>query len=102
MFRIKNVFLKARVGFHFYKKLWISSAGLNLLLIFLQNPIESTLLIKIFLIGLIFAEYKYLDTNNKLLFYKNFGITPLNLFIYTVFLDLVLSILMYKIINLIQ
>lgn len=101
MISLKSIFLKARVGFHFYKKLAITSAGLTILLIFLRNPIEATLLIKMVFLALVFAWFKFFDPNDKLLFYKNFGITPESLFIYNAFLDFLLSVFLYKLANLI-
>lgn len=91
-----NLLLSLKLSFQFYKQLIISSASLTLILIFLENLIEVIFLVKIFIIGLIFLHKRFLESRDSLLFYKNFGITPLFLFTYCLFTDLILSLLIYK------
>lgn len=93
---IHNFLLRLRLSFHFYRKLIISSACLSLILFFFGNVIEVILLIKIFLIGLIFLHKRFFEARDSLLFYKNFGISPLFLFSYCVLADFFLSVVIFK------
>lgn len=100
MIQLKNFLFRIKLSFLFYRKLIISSAVLTLILIFFENPLELIFLVKIFLIGLIFLNFRFFEAKDKLLFYKNFGITRMFLFGYTVFLDLALTVLLFKLSNL--
>lgn len=93
---VHNFLFKLKLSFHFYRKLLISSVFLSLFLIFLGNIIEVILLVKLFLIGLIFLNKRFFESKDSLLYYKNFGISPLFLFTYCVLTDFFLSIFLYK------
>ena len=88
---IHNFLFRLRLSFHFYRKLVISSACLSLILFFFGNVIEVILLIK-----LIFLHKRFFEARDSLLFYKNFGISPLFLFSYCVFADFILSVVIFK------
>lgn len=94
---IHNFLFRLKLSFHFYRKLIISSACLSLILIFLDNIIEVILLVKIFLIGILFLHKHFFESKDSLLFYKNFGISPLFLFTYCILTDFFLSVTIYKI-----
>ncbi|CAL65458.1 membrane protein [Christiangramia forsetii KT0803] len=88
---------RTKLTFLFYRKLIISSFGLSVLLSLLRYPIEAILCIKIFLIGLIFMYYQFIESKDQLLFYKNFGLTPVAIFGYCLFFDFLLNIIIFKI-----
>lgn len=93
---ISNFLFRLKLSFHFYRKLMISSACLTLILIFLGNVLEVIFLVKIFIIGLIFLHKRFLEAKDSLLFYKNFGISPLFLVTSCILTDLILSLILYK------
>lgn len=97
MTNIKNLLFRLNLSYQFYRKLFITSAFLTVILIFLGNVLEVIFLIKILLIGLIFLHKRFLEPKDSLLFFKNFGISPLFLFIYCLVADFILSLIIYKI-----
>lgn len=96
MKKVRKFLFKLKLCFSFYRKLLFISIGLTILLLFLNNPLEATLFIKICLLGLLFLNYHFLEAKDKLLFYKNFSITPLFLFAICIFYDFLLSLVLYK------
>ncbi|QYA24093.1 hypothetical protein G3I01_00740 [Gramella sp. MT6] len=96
MKKIRDLLFRLKLCFSFYKKLLVISAGLTILLLFLRNPLDATLIIKICLLGFLFLNYHFLEAKDKLLFYKNFSITPVFLFSICIFYDFLLSLVLYK------
>jgi len=94
---LKKAFFRLELAFHFYKRIGLSSFGLSIILSFLRYPLEAILAIKVFLIGLVFLYYHFVESEDKLLFYKNFGLTTLAIFAYSIFFDSILSITIFKI-----
>tara|TARA_B100000929_G_scaffold267859_1_gene236343 strand:- start:1335 stop:1634 length:300 start_codon:yes stop_codon:yes gene_type:complete len=94
---LKKALFRLELTFHFYKRIGISSFALSIILGFLRYPIEAILAIKIFLIGLVFLYYHFVESKDRLLFYKNFGLTTLAVFAYCIFFDSILSITIFKI-----
>ena len=71
-----SLFLKIKVFFIFYRKFLFPSIILNAFLIFMKNPAEATLLLKLFLFGALFAWFRLTPEDDKLIFFRNFGISP--------------------------
>ncbi len=78
----------------------IVSILLTALLVFLGNIMEVILMVKLFLLGLIFLENRFFNPKDQLLFYKNFGITPLFLFFWVFFMDFLVSVIIFKLMKL--
>ena len=97
---IQNLFLRLQLCFHFYKSLLFISITLSLVLHFLGSPLEAILLTKILLITFLFLYQSFISSKDQLLFYKNFRITTISLFVFCTFYDLLLSILIFKTIRL--
>ena len=99
MGKLKDLSIRLKLCFQFYRKLLLISIGLSLILAFFRYPIEAILAIKIFLIALFFLYHQFLNSRDELLFYRNFRLTPVNLFTVIVIFDLILSVLSFKILN---
>ena len=99
MGKLKDLTIQLKLCFHFYRKILLVSIGLSLILAFFRYPIEAILAIKMILIVLFYLYHQFLTSKDELLFYRNFRLTPLNLFTVMVIFDLILSILSFKILN---
>lgn len=97
---LKKLLFQLDLIFHFYRKLILSSLGLSIILGFLSYPIEAVIALKILLIGAVFLYFQFIEADDKLLFYKNFRLTPFLMFWCCIFFDSILSILIFKIFNL--
>lgn len=64
------------------------------------NIMVVILMVKLFLLGLIFLENRFFDSKDRLLFYKNFGLTPTYLFVSVLIMDFFISALIFKLTNL--
>ncbi|MUP44243.1 hypothetical protein E0K83_00600 [Gramella sp. BOM4] len=93
---IRNFLLKSRLSFHFYRKMLVVMAILAALISMMGTPFVAVMLIKIVLIGLLLLSYEYVEKSDNLVFYKNFGITPIFLFVFCVFTDGILSLIIFK------
>ncbi|MCP9198388.1 hypothetical protein MKO06_00600 [Gramella sp. GC03-9] len=88
--------LKSRLSFLFYRKILVAMAILTALIALTGSPFEVIWIMKIVLIGLVLLSYEYVDKQDNLVFYKNFGITPVFLFAFCCFADSILSLLIFK------
>ena len=66
----------------------------------ISESIPKILLAKLFLFGLLFLFYWNVRRNQKLTFYKNFGISKLQLFSVSFLMDALLTILIVFLLNL--
>ena len=95
------MYFKTGLSFLFYRKFILISGILTVFLVLLSTPLEAIILIKFCLLGFIFLDYRFIQSSDKLLFYKNFGITPSFLFVFTSVTDFLLSVFLFKISSLI-
>lgn len=97
---MRHFLLKIKLSSYFYKPLVLISILLTVLLSFMDNIMELILLVKLFLLSLIFLENQFFNSKDRLLFYKNFGITPRFLFITVFLMDFFVSLFVFKLTNL--
>lgn len=78
--------------FVFYKPLIIWSIALNMVLLFLKYEMFPILILKVLLV--VFLWYYLYETpaKQKLLYFKNLGISTLKMFSYLVIIDLIISV----------
>lgn len=97
---MKLFLFKFKLGYYYYKNFIVISLLLTTFLTFLGNVMEVILLVKLFLLSLIFLENRFLSSKDRWLFYKNFGITPRFLFISVFILDFFISVVIFKLTHL--
>lgn len=97
---MKHFLFKFKMGFYFYKDFILISLLLTAFMSFLGNVIEVILLVKFFLLCLIFLENRFFSSNDRLIFYKNFGLTPRFLFISVFIMDFFTSVVIFKLTHL--
>ncbi|SFN48633.1 hypothetical protein SAMN05660413_01277 [Salegentibacter flavus] len=88
--------LKIRVFFIFYRKFLFPSLILNAFLVFMKNPAEVTLLLKFFLFTGLFAWFRFTPEDDKLIFFRNFGISPRFLLAGCLIAEFILTAVSYK------
>ncbi|OEJ98905.1 hypothetical protein A8C32_06870 [Flavivirga aquatica] len=76
----------------FYKPFILWSFGINLMLSFMGFHFILIVLVKLFLICLLWYFINETKGKQKLVFYNNLGISPLKLFSFLFIIDLLLSI----------
>jgi len=73
-----------QLGFHFYKKFLLTSLLITFGFLFLKMPLSLMITLKFLLFGILVIVHEQPSLKQKLIFYKNFGISSIILFI-TVF-----------------
>lgn len=82
---------KFKLAFLFYKKFLTISVLINLVIKFTGPSNQALFAGKIILIGGLYFYYRFLEKDDLLFFYKNFGITPEGLFFRTFLLDIAVT-----------
>jgi len=86
------------ISFHFYRQFLIASLIISVLNFFFLNATESNSILykiiigKLFLLVLVFLFYHETQLNQKLTFYKNFGLSKLHLFLNSFLFDVLLTV----------
>ncbi len=100
MIYVKNFLFKTRLCLIFYKKLILISIFITAFMKIWAMPLIAVISMKLILLSALFLYFRFIEAKDHVLFYRNFGITPVFLFAVSFFMDLILSILIYKIANL--
>jgi len=88
-----------QLGFHFYKKFLLTSLLITFGFLFLKMPLSLMITLKFLLFGILVIVHEQPSLKQKLIFYKNFGISSVILFltsflfdsIFTIFIVLILG-----------
>jgi len=88
-----------QLAFKFYKKFLFTCLLLTFGFLFLKMPLSLIIALKFLFFGILFASYRAPSLNQKLIFYKNFGISPILMFFISFFFDTVLTIILVLIKN---
>lgn len=82
-----------RLCFGFYRQFLIFGLLVTGLILVLKMNLFFGLMMKLVLFATLFAAYFETGRRNKLIFYKNFGISPIVLFLFSYFIDAVLTLI---------
>ena len=91
---------KFKLAFLFYRRLFLISMLINLVIKFTGPSNEALFFGKTVLIVALYVYYRFLEKEDLLFFYKNFGITPEGLIFRVLLIDyllMILTIILFKI-----
>ncbi len=80
-----------RLVFHFYQKFFRASILISIFSIVLETPLGAITALKFILFGLLYIFYLEPKSRQQLVFYKNFGISKVYLFVISFLIDLLLT-----------